>query len=808
MQKVRQSIDRAFQRISSLIYDNPWAALFITAILTAILSLGFSRLYIDVTPESMLGENNPSRLSYNKFRKVFENDEVVTILIETDDIFSPQFLSSLKDFHQRIDESTPYLDKLDSLINARLTRTIEDELSVDALKDDWPTSKAGFHDFEERIKSNPAYKNILFSENDRFTTLRIHTSAPLNEIDQSKEFSYNLLEASEVDELVRHLLVETAKFEALGVKTWLIGGPPTAWSLTKAIETDMGMFTGLAIVVIAIVLGFLFRRASGVLMPIILVSMSLTATFGAMGLFGFAIASITQIMPTFLLAVGVGDAVHVLTIFYRQYDKGHSKKEALTYAYQHSGSAILMTSLTTAGGLLSFYFTDLVPISDFGLVAPLGVMFALIYTMLMLPALVALLPLKAKAQQSKQDDSKLEAGLLRVSKFCVSHPKKVIFIWGAMLLGSIYCASHLEFTYQPSRMLAKDHMVRQGVDTTNKEMKWGAYLDIVIDTQKPQGLHEPEFLKLLEQIKVAAINLEVDGIKVANASVMTDLVKEVNRALHQDRQNYYSIPDSRALISQELLLFELTGSDDLKRLVDAKHQKARLTLLIPDKNVLHISAYRDALENELDKVLPLDYQYEITGITAVVIEAFGKLLKTMANSYLYAMLVIFPLMLLLIGRFTYALASMIPNIAPIIIGLGFMYLMGIPLNIFTILIGSITIGIAVDDTIHFMQSYMRCRENGDSVRAAIDHTVVSTGKALLVTSITLIFGFLCFTMASMESVQSFGMIVSLTILVAFLSDLTLMPSLLTLLDRQKVLALQGDNTAANDNCGNETAATT
>ena len=798
MQKIRQSIDDVFYRSSSLIYDHPWLALIATAMMTVILSMGFSRLYIDVTPEGMLGENNPERVTYNKFRKIFENDEVVTILVETDDVFDAVFLDKLRDFHQELEEKTPYLDKVDSLINARLTRTIENELSVDAIIDEWPENRQAFKSFERRIRNNPAYRNILYAENKRFTTVRINLIAPINEMDAKKDFSYNLLEADEVDLLVQYLLNVTAEFERRGVKTWLIGTPPTAWSLTKAIENDMGLFPGLALAVIAIVLGFLFRRISGVLIPIALVAMSLTATLGAMGLLGFPIASITQIMPSFLLAVGVGDAVHILTIFYRQYDKGEDKKEALTQAYRHSGSAILMTSLTTAGGLISFYFTDLVPVSDFGLVAPLGVIFALLYTLLMIPALVAILPLKAKIRKSLTRSSPIETVLLAAADICVRHPWKVVLSWALLIGLSSYSASHLEFTYQPSLMLAKDHKVRQGVETTNKEMHWGSYLDIVIDSKTPEGLHEPEILNLLEKMRAIAVDLQVGEIKVANAAVMTDLVKEINRALHEDQQSYYRIPESRSLVSQELLLFDLTGSEDLKRLVDERHQQARLTLLVPDKNVFHISQYKKALEKEFDAIMPEGVDYEITGLTAVVIEAFGKLLSTMVGSYAIAMMVIFPLMLLLIGRFSFALVSMIPNMAPIIVGLGFMTIMGIPLNIFTILIGSITIGIAVDDTIHFMQSYMRCRERGESVRHAIDHTVSITGKALMVTSITLIFGFLCFTLSSMESVQSFGMIVSLTIGIAFLADLTLMPSLLTLLDKNTTSSVALDKSVLDE----------
>ncbi len=785
MKKIRHNIEIFITQSSRIVYRHPMAALCFVLLTTLIFSLGFVNLYIDVTPENMLGEANAARLDYEKFRQIFDNDEVAIVIVQADDVFDPTFLKKLASFQRQIENSVPYIDQLDSLISARLTQASDDDLVVNSLKDEWPTTLEAFSHFKQKILANPVYKNVLYSEDHHFTTIRINIRAPWDEADKRKKFSYNLLEVSEVDEMVPKLFLLMKELETNeGIKTWLTGGPPTGWSISKAIERDMSLFTGLAVVMIGLLLACLFRRVSGVIIPLLIVVLSLLGTFGFMGLIHYPIAAITQILPTLLITVGVAEAVHVLSLFYTAYDKGVEKEKALIDAYRHCGVAILMTSLTTAGGLVSFYFADLIPIAQFGVAAPMGVMLALLYTIVLLPAIIAIVNIKRKSPVNKGNSDSIDRALIFVSLKSTEYPKLVIAVWTALVAVSLFYAVKLEFIYQPSRMLNESHPVREAVEIANNKFKWGTYIDILIDTNQPQGLYDPINLSAVNKIQQIAEQTWSDDVIVANSSSVADLVKEINRSLHADREGYYSIPNEKALIAQELLLFELSGSEDMRLLVDDNHQIARITLLLPDKNILHFIKYVEALTNNISQVLPAHATLYITGIAPVVMEAFSKMLKTMAQSNIIALIIIFPLMIILLDNIKYAAISMIPNIAPIVVGLGVMHLFEIPLDIFTILIGSIIIGIAVDDTIHFMHSYKRIKDTGVSVTEAIHATIMGCGRALLITSLSLACGFGIFGLATMDAVQSFGFISALTIVIAILSDVSLTPALLTLLERE------------------------
>jgi predicted RND superfamily exporter protein len=320
--------------------------------------------------------------------------------------------------------------------------------------------------------------------------------------------------------------------------------------------------------------------------------------------------------------------------------------------------------------------------------------------------------------------------------------------------------------------------------TIDAKMGGSGSFEIVVDTGRENGLHEPAFMLALEQLHGSVPRIPLERAGVRKTLSLADILKEIHQALNENRSDHYAIPEDRQLIAQELLLFENSGSDDLEDFVDSRFSKARFTARVPWAPGRYYEEFLANLEDLAQATFP-EAKVQVTGMTSLIVVAAERLRRGMMRSYGLALMIITPLMMLLIGSLRGGLASMIPNLAPILCVMGGMGLVGIKLDVFTMLIGSIAIGLAVDDTIHFMHGfYRRFAETGDT-RGSVRDTLATTGNALLTTSIVLSTGFIVFAFASMWNLVLFGVLTSLAIALAFLADVIVAPALVTLATRGK-----------------------
>ncbi len=275
--------------------------------------------------------------------------------------------------------------------------------------------------------------------------------------------------------------------------------------------------------------------------------------------------------------------------------------------------------------------------------------------------------------------------------------------------------------------------------------------------------------------------IEEGEVFVGKVMSIVDIVKETNRALHENRPDHYTVPSERALIAQELLLFENSGSDDLEEITDSQFRKARITLRVPSLDGVVYPAFLSRLRHGFEEILGDELPFYMTGLTPLMVRALSAMTTSLARSYVFALLIITPLMILMIGRLGVGLLSMVPNLLPVVTTLGVMGLCGIPLDASNIVVGSVIIGLAVDDTIHFMHRFQRDFEQSGDVREAVRRTLATTGSALLFTSLVLTTGFLVMAgLASMRNTMVFGLLASLGIVTAFIADVLVMPALLAL----------------------------
>jgi predicted RND superfamily exporter protein len=265
---------------------------------------------------------------------------------------------------------------------------------------------------------------------------------------------------------------------------------------------------------------------------------------------------------------------------------------------------------------------------------------------------------------------------------------------------------------------------------------------------------------------------------------VADVAKEIHQALNENRPEFYVVAGDRKLIAQELLLFESSGSDDLEDLVDSQFQKARMTFMLPYAPPLSFAGLIDDMMEAFRREFGDEVEITPTGFVTLITRSLNAVVVSMIRSYVLALLVIIPLMFLLLGTLRGGTAAMVPNLAPIILTLGLMGWAGIPLDLFTLMIGSIAIGLAVDNTIHFMHNFRRYYEASGDVRQAVRETLTTTGHALLVAAASLSLAFFIYTFAELLILFRFGLLTGFTILTAFIAGITVSPALMALAARR------------------------
>jgi len=810
MATFKARIESGFAAFARTVYRHRIKTLLIVFVALAALVSQLRYITYDTSTESFFRKDDPALIEYNRFRELFGRDEFLIAAVNPPKVFDKAFLAKLRDFTHALQTQVPHLKDVTSLINVRDTRGEGDRLVVEDLVKDIPQTPQAMAALKQRVLSSHLYPNLFISEDGRFTTVLIETQAFSDEgakADVSAGFGdislapgtgtpavaakRKPLTDKENSQIVRAVERVVAQYNGPDFPIHLTGSPVVTDFLKRAMQSNMARFMALAVLAIGVFLGVLFRRISGVALPLLVVVLSVVATVGAMATLGVAFKLPLMILPSFLLAVGVGAVVHLLAMFYRNYERGGDKRQALVDALAHSGLPIVMTSLTTAAGLLSFITATLASVADLGVYAALGVMISLVLTLVLVPALLALLPIRRHPRFSSQEGSPLaDRFLMGLGNFATRRARLVVVVSVLVSALAMTGLPWLRFSHNTLKWFPKSSDIRQATDLIDHELKGSISVEMMIDTGHENGLYDPAVLNRIQALeRYAEDYTNAQGQRfVGKTNSVVDVVKEINRALHENQEAYYTLPQDRDLIAQELLLFENSGSDDLQRLVDSQFRIARVTIKSPWDDAAAYVHYVSDLQAKGSELFGNSTQVSahvtVTGLIRLFTESVFALMRSMVESYTAAIIVITILMILLIGRLRLGLLSMVPNLLPIGITLGFMGWMNIPLDAFTLLIGSIALGLAVDDTIHFFHHFLRYYEETGDAAYAVHETLLTSGRAMLFTTMVLVVGFWLFMFATLNNLFYFGLLTGLTLVVALAADMLLSPAILVLTARK------------------------
>jgi predicted RND superfamily exporter protein len=469
------------------------------------------------------------------------------------------------------------------------------------------------------------------------------------------------------------------------------------------------------------------------------------------------------------------------------FDENGNKKESIIYAFGHSGLACFLTSITTAAALFTFITATVDPVADMGVCASFGVMIAFLYTVILLPAAIAVIPIKVRDSGNKINKL-TERFLAALSSFNIKHPNKIFVISLLIVIVAATGLTKLKFSYYPLMYFDETHPVRITTQTIDKHLAGTINLEVIIDTEKENGLYDPTLLNRIEKSIEYINTLSIGERPVGKTWSITTILKEINQALHENRKEFYQTPQDENLIAQEFLLFENTGSDDLEYFTDSKFSKGRLSIRVPFTDAADCLGFIQTVSDYFSDEYPNE-KITITGLRILLNKTFTNAIFSMTESYILSFFIIIILMILFIGNLRIGLLSMLPNLAPIITIMGLMGFMDIKLDLFSMCIGSILMGIVVDDTIHFMNTFIiyfnkRRGVNGEiDINGAIIDAFNTTGSAMLITTIALCAGMAVYMLSSMKNLADFGFVLSLAVVLALIFDYFMIPSMLIIFRR-------------------------
>jgi predicted RND superfamily exporter protein len=802
----KDKVEIKLEIFSDFIFNNKFKILILILLTTVALTTQIKNITFDTSTEGFLKEDDKYRIAYNEFRDQFGREEKVLIIIKTDNIFDLEFIKTLNKLHKELENNLPYLKEVNSLINARNTIGNEESLLVDDLFDKIPTNKLDMDIKKELAHKNPLLDNLLINDAGDITAIIIDSVTysnanikPINEEDEfddefdesdtkKKDVKLEYLSSIENEAISRKAQEIVAKYESDNFKTYVSGSIVINDTIKSSMKNDIAFFIRVLIITIIVLLLVLFRRASAVIFPMIATALAIVATISAMAIFDVPITIVTQILPSFLLSVTIGASVHFMSIFYKKYDLTKDKKASLRYTMGHSGLAIIMTSLTTAMGIFSFSFSEVAPIANLGLFSAVGIMLGLVYSLVLLPVLLSIFNIKAKEvkmQDNKVKENLMDKILLSIAHISVTYPKIIITISAIIIFTALFIASSIKYSHNPMNWLAPDMKVKIATDLVDKDFKGASTIEIIIDTKKENGLYDPKILKAIESFSNDLLTIKSDKYYIGKTLSIVDILKETNKALHGNDKKFYSIPEDKNLIAQELFLFSNSGSDDMEKFVDSKFSKARLTVKMPFIDAIDYMVLQKEVNEKIKLHFDDDITVNATGVSDMLSRVMSAAIHSSAFSYLLAYASITLIMIILLGSIKMGLISMIPNIAPILFMTMVMVMFDMKLDLFTMLIGSIAIGLAVDDTVHFMHGFNKYYAKYKDVNRAVRETLLSTGRAIFVTTIILTVGFMVFIGSSMNNLFNFGILTAIAINMALVADFFLMPAILKIMKKKE-----------------------
>lgn len=704
-------------------------------------------------------ENNVDVAIYDNIKDVFGNDEFFVIAYQKSDMFNSKNLELLKEITEKI-ENLEEVREVKSLTNVDDTLGQENYFEIRKFFETIPNDPGKLELLKNQAIKNPLYLKNLISTDGNTVAIVVYT------YEKPDEENYRKVLMSKCQKILK-------PYEEKGTDFWIAGWTVTNLYLSQYLKNDMAVFIPLTYVLIALCVYFILGNIRLTLLALANISITMGSTMGLFFLSGTTMNNVTSIVPPLIMALALCDTIHVFSHMEKKVlDRFQNKQKALLHVLQTVFMPCFLTTLTTAVGFLSLYISDIPPIREFALMVSAGMIFEFLFSFFFLPPLILFFtPEKVFIEYSEQ---KYMPWLLNsIHSFVKKHSRIVVVLSVAVVVGSLWFAADIKVETNLLEFFKHKSPVRTSLSHIEKKLSGISTVDISLKSNEIDAFKIPENLHIIETIQN-----HINGQKGVDVTTsFADFIKDINKSFHNEDQKYYRIPKSGALISQYMLLYD---SDDINDFINTDYNHARISV----RTHLYSSADQKQLVENIKKfVLEIEktgLEIKVSGRAVQDVNTIDSLVSGQIVSLSLATGIIFIVMFFVLGSIKMGLLGIIPNLFPIILNFGIMGFFNIPLNTATSLISAVAIGIAVDDTIHFLFEYKAQRESGRTIPEALDRVMMRKGRAILTSSVILCIGFGVMIFSRFIPIVSFGILSAVIMITAVIGDLIVLPSVLYL----------------------------
>jgi predicted RND superfamily exporter protein len=748
---------------------HPWWALFFSLLLIALCSIGMGKLYFRGDYRIFFSPQNPQLLAFEQMQYDFNKSDNLLIAVVPQDgnVFTADTLTLL----QQLTEAawlTPYTIRVDSVTNYQHTEADNDDLLVaDLLYDPASLTPDSIARIKQIALQEPALVNRLVSASGAVAAINITVQLP--EKDQNKE----------VQDVWQYMRQQTDDFATRypGVEFHLTGVIAMNHAFASEAENDAKNLVPLMLLGILVMLAWLLRSVTASFATLVIVIVSVTSALGLAGWAGIFLSTATINVPTILMTLAVADSVHIIASAQFALRRGDTKLNALHYSISRNFKPVLITSITTAIGFLTLNFSEVPILRDLGNMTAVGVMLACLYSLVLLPVLLLFLPLKAgKASADTRGAMDwLADAVIRYQRLLL--PGLSIFILLCTALISLNKVNDEAIKY-----FAESTEFRQSNDFLEQNLSGFTLMDFSVNAGQSNAVNQPKFLAAIDDFSQWLLAQP----EVTHVNTVTDVIKRLNKNMHGDNQAFYRLPDSSEQAAQFLLMYEMSlpFGLDLNNQLNIDKSATRISATLRNLGSKELAGLEARALQYMAEQYP---QYKVTAASAALMFAhigernMASMLKTLPLALvLISLLLIFSLQSWRLG-----LLSIVPNIAPALVGFGLWGLISGEINLALSVVAGMSLGIIVDDTVHFLSKYQHARQEGRDAEAAVRYAFHSVGRALWITTLVLVAGFGVLMFSGFRLNSDMGMLTALIILIALLIDFLLLPACLLRFDNPR-----------------------
>ena len=751
-------------RFAELIVKLKWLIIIVVIGLTAFFGYQLKDISIDSDVISSLPDDDPAAKLYKNIGNKYGGNAMGMVVLETDDVFNTEVLEHVK----QITDSLKVMDGIStvtSLTDIIDIKSTDFGLEIGKLVDEYelPQTQAELDSLKDYINSKDMYSGTIVSKDGTATLIM-----------------FTILDDADKQAVARDVRNKVEQLN-LPEKVYYGGLPMMMNDIADLIMTDIIWLLPVVFVLIAFILFLSFRTVRGVVMPLLTAGIAVVWTLGLMQLLGYQLTMISNNIPIILLAVGSAYTIHVVNRINQTFDK--DRKKAIIKAMAYIFVPVILAAVTTAIGFVSFIFgAYLTMIRDFGLFTSLGTLFALLLSLFFVPAVISAFSLYKKniseeQHNETQKNNFLSNKILRpLVNLLFNHPKYTLIAWGLLIVLSIGGIFLINTSVNMAEYFKDDNPTRVSEDVMQE--KFGGSLPVFVVFKG--DMQSPEVLNMM--IKTEDYMKQYPEISTTQS--VADLVEQMNNAMGEGMQ----IPDSKEKIEQ--LWFLLDGQDILSQLITDELDEGIIQSKFASSDSKEMSDFVDYMDKYIKENSTEDCQISITGMPSVYVRMSESLLSSQASSLIIAILLVLVIVGLMLKSFSKGVYATIPIIVTIIILFGFMGFTGIALDIATVLVASVALGIGIDYSIHVITHFNHSLEETGDINKALEDTIMISGKAIVINVISVASGFLVLLFSQMVPLQNFGLLVALSMVGSGLGALTLLPVILVLTNKKKQITIE------------------